>query len=90
MRFVLLREAGGLGDVVRTLPVARGLKRRYPGARVEYVALAGYEGLVKLSPDVDAVHAVSERERRGRDEKPDPAAHERLLEAQSGTSLACV
>ena len=88
MRFVLLREAGGLGDVVRTLPVARGLKRRYPDARVEYVALAGYEGLVKLSPDVDAVHAVSERERRGRDEKPDPAAHAYLQRFVTGEHAA--
>jgi len=87
VRFVLLREAGGLGDVVRTLPVARGLKERHPGARVEYVALAGYEGLVKLSPDVDAVHAVSERERRGRDERPDPARHAYLRRFGSDARL---
>ena len=88
MRFVLLREAGGLGDVVRTLPVARGLKERYPDARVEYVVLAGYEGLVRLSPDVDVVHAVSERERRGRDERPDPARHAYLQRFVTGEHAA--
>ncbi len=73
MRFILLREAGGIGDVVRTFSSARGLKERFPGARVEYVALAGYDALAELSPDIDRVHRVSERERRARDEPPDPA-----------------
>ncbi|MHC5054683.1 MAG: glycosyltransferase family 9 protein [Planctomycetota bacterium] len=75
MRHLILREAGGMGDVLRTFPVARALKTREPEARVEYVCLAGYEGLVKLSGSVDAVHVVSERERRGRDKRPDPARH---------------
>jgi len=80
MRHLILREAGGMGDVVRTFPVLQALKRRAldgrdPGHRVEYVCLSGYEGLVALSGRADAVHAVSERERRGRDERPDPSRH---------------
>ena len=70
--FVILREAGGIGDVVRTFPVARGLKKLHPGSRVDYVCLAGYEGLVRLSPDVDRVFTVTEGERRPRDATPDP------------------
>jgi len=75
VRFVILREAGGLGDVVRTFPVARGIKARFPGARVDYVCLAGYERLVALSQDVDSCVAVGLGARRKRDEKPDPARH---------------
>ncbi len=75
MRHLILREAGGMGDVIRTFPVARALKDRDPAARVEYVCLAGYERLVWLFGCVDAVHVVTERERRGRDERPDPARH---------------
>jgi len=80
MRHLILREAGGMGDVVRTFPVLQALKRRAldgrdPGNRVEYVCLSGYEGLIALSGRADAVHTVSERERRGRDEPPDPSRH---------------
>jgi len=73
MTYVLLREAGGIGDVVRTFPAARGLKARDASARVGYVCLAGYEGLVRLCADVDELLAVSERARRARDERPEPA-----------------
>ncbi len=73
MRLVLLREAGGLGDVVRTFPVARGIRERFPGARVDYVCLAGYEQLVALSPDIGSCVSVSRDDRRSRDETPDPA-----------------
>lgn len=76
--FVLLRESGGLGDIVRTFPVARGLRLRGVGVRIEYVCLAGYEGLVRLCGDIDGVVAVSERDRRTRGEHPDPARHRYL------------
>jgi ADP-heptose:LPS heptosyltransferase len=90
MRHLILREAGGMGDVIRTFPVARALKERGPGARVECVCLAGYEGLVLLSGSVDAVHVVSERERRGRDEPPSPVRHAYLTRIgafEPGTNL---
>ncbi len=85
-RFVILREAGGIGDVVRTFPVARGLKEMHPGARVDYCCLAGYEGLVRLSPDVDRVFTVTERERRPRDATPDPARFPYLRRVLGTTS----
>ncbi len=80
MRHLILREAGGMGDVVRTFPVLqalndRALEGRDPASRVEYVCLAGYEDLVRLSGCVDAVHIVTERARRRRDEPPTPARH---------------
>jgi len=75
MRHLILREAGGMGDVVRTFPVLEALQGSDPGGRVEYVCLNGYEGLVALSGLADAVHHVAERERRGRDETPSPSRH---------------
>jgi ADP-heptose:LPS heptosyltransferase len=75
MRHLILREAGGMGDVVRAFPVLRALKRRDPGARVEFMCLAGYEDLVRLSGCVDVVYTVAEDERRARGESPSPSRH---------------
>ena len=72
-RVRLLREAGGLGDVLRTFPVAAGIKREYEGGKVWYYTLPEYCELAAHCPDVDVVQPVGWDERRPRDAKPDPA-----------------
>ncbi|MFH0911122.1 MAG: glycosyltransferase family 9 protein [Planctomycetota bacterium] len=74
MKIAVLREAGGLGDVVATEPAVRGLKEQYPGAEIWYACLPEYGELVAgwpMPPDVYL--AVERRERRDRDAAPDGA-----------------
>ena len=73
MRVRLLREAGGLGDVVRCLGVARSIRKAAPGAEVWFFVLSGYAGIARMAPDVARVIEVSSSLRRKRDELPDPA-----------------
>lgn len=90
MRIRLLREAGGLGDVVRCLGVARAvkkaLKRRGEPCELWFYTLHGYVPLAELAPDVDRVVGLSRLERRGRDELPDPRRHAYL---RSGRPFDC-
>lgn len=79
MRVRLLREAGGLGDVVRCLGVARAVKKALKGrgepCDLWFYTLHAYVPLAELAPDVDRVVGLSRLERRGRDELPDPRRH---------------
>lgn len=70
----VLREAGGLGDVVMSLVVARALKEKWPDLPLFFFCLRDYQGLVMLSPDVDYFVPVSGKERRPRDTKHDAKA----------------
>jgi ADP-heptose:LPS heptosyltransferase len=73
LRVRLLREAGGLGDVIRCLAVARGFREQYgPRTEIAFYALAGFEEVVRLCPDVDRIAAIRLSERRDRDAFPDP------------------
>jgi len=54
-RRILLIKPSSLGDVVDALPVAAGLRERYPKAHVAWLAKPEYAGLVACSPDVDEV-----------------------------------
>jgi len=67
IRVQLLREAGGLGDVVRCTTVARGFKEKYPGCEVWFFVLRGYEEICAACPHIDHVVSVDLAERRGRD-----------------------
>lgn len=72
MKIALLREAGGLGDMVMTEPVVRGLRALHPGAEIVYVGLRDYAELVEIfdaRPDVYL--PIERRERRDRDAAPD-------------------
>jgi len=64
-RVLILREAGGLGDIIMGLPVARHYKSQ--GYQVEYLCLSGYAALVKLSGWVDRIYRINRPQRRGRD-----------------------
>ncbi|MHC4251049.1 MAG: glycosyltransferase family 9 protein, partial [Planctomycetota bacterium] len=78
MRIRLLREAGGLGDVVRCLGVARSIRKCTHDAELWFYTLAGYGSWARLCPDVAKVVEVGMSARRRRDELPDPAKREYL------------
>jgi len=42
MNVRILREAGGIGDILCTLPVARAVKENWPDAKVYYFGLRDY------------------------------------------------
>lgn len=78
MRIRLLREAGGMGDVVRCLGVARSIKHVEPSAEIGFYTLPGYRPLVDLCPDISFTKVVQFGERRARDSQPNPAVHRYL------------
>ena len=75
MNVRILREAGGLGDVLCTLPVARAVKEKWPEAKVYYFGLEDYRDVAEHSPDVDVFIPVTMEERRDRDTEPDPKVY---------------
>ena len=80
MKVRILREAGGLGDVLCTLPVARAVKERWPDCTLSYYCLPDYEGVIDHCPDVDEFVGVPMDGRRPRDVEPDPARFPYLAE----------
>lgn len=93
MRISLLREAGGLGDVVMTEPVVRGLREKFPQAEIWYAGLPEYRETVELfAARPEAYFAVRRHERRDRDAEPDAARWPYLgplLDADLTVSLFC-
>jgi len=69
----ILREAGGLGDVICTLPVARAAKEKWPGVKVYYFCIEDYRDVIEHCPDVDVFVPAPVGGRRPRDHEPDPA-----------------
>jgi len=65
MNIRVVREAGGIGDIVRIIPVLRGLREKYPAARLWVFAPAAYRAL--LSGWYDEYVATPHRGRRNRD-----------------------
>lgn len=59
-RFLILRLSA-IGDVVMTTPVARELKRRYPGCLVVAGVEEKSEAIVRMNPYVDEVFRVNIR-----------------------------
>ena len=78
MRVRVLREAGGVGDVVCALGACTAIKRALPQATVGFYTLEQYVDLARRCPDVDVVVAVPSGERRDRDDTPDPRRHRYL------------
>jgi len=75
MNVRILREAGGLGDVICTLPVARAVKEKSPEAKVYYFCLEDYRDVIEHCPDVDMFVPVDMEGRRPRDQEPDAKTH---------------
>jgi len=73
LRIALLREAGGIGDVIRCFPVVAGLRKKYPEAEIHAFVLSGYQDLWKhCEPKPDAIIPVAGASRRSRDWFPSP------------------
>jgi heptosyltransferase I len=53
-RFLIIKMSA-LGDIILSLNVARYLKQKVPGCRVEWVVEGGFQELVRSSPYVDEV-----------------------------------
>ncbi len=66
MRIAVLREAGGLGDVVSTLGAVRGLLEAHPSASIDYYGLGHYLPLLAGLDRVRTVE-VTVQERAPRD-----------------------
>ncbi len=69
-RRILLIKLSAVGDVVHTFPVANGLRRRYPAARIDWVVKPAIAELVCHHPAIDNVvlyadHAASHPWRSG-------------------------
>lgn len=52
---ILLIKPSSLGDVVHALPVAHGLRRRYPRARIDWLVARPFAPLLEDHPDIDRV-----------------------------------
>ena len=78
MKIRLLREAGGIGDVIRCLGVVSAVKRALPDVETWFYVLGGYTPIAKMCPDVDRVVGVGTKERRPRDATPNPRKHKYL------------
>jgi lipopolysaccharide heptosyltransferase I len=53
-RHIALLKPSALGDIVHSLPVLTGLRRRYPRARITWIVNRAYEPLLRGHPDLDA------------------------------------
>jgi len=54
-RRILLIKPSSLGDLVHALPVLHGLRRRYPQARIDWLAGTSFAPLIEGHPDLDEV-----------------------------------
>ena len=48
-----IRRMSGMGDVVMTFPIARLLKKKFPGTEVNLTTAWAYKHLVDANPDID-------------------------------------
>lgn len=62
---LLVVRLGAVGDVVRTLPAVRLLRRSWPAARIAWAVEPGAAPLVTGHPDVDEVHVLERRALEG-------------------------
>ena len=71
----LLREAGGLGDVVRTFSVAQGLKKLYYPCHITMVCLRQYWSVYNHCNAIDGFVLIDKPERRPRFGPCDPGKY---------------
>lgn len=64
MKIAVLREAGGLGDIICTEPVVRGLYKKYPDAEIWYACLPEYKSVVEMWGKRPCVYYQVERNKR--------------------------
>ncbi|MGL4423689.1 MAG: glycosyltransferase family 9 protein [Gemmataceae bacterium] len=54
MRIAIIKPSA-LGDIVHALPLAAGLRRRFPHAHMSWVVNRGFAELLRDQPDIDAI-----------------------------------
>lgn len=74
----VIRESGGLGDMLRLFPVFDGLRAKYPNARLDFWGLHEYRDLVAHCPSVNRYIECPRQHRRPRDAKLDPKLYRYL------------
>ncbi len=52
---ILLIKPSSLGDIIHALPVLRGLRNRYPDARIDWLVNTGFADLLRGHPDITNV-----------------------------------
>lgn len=52
---LLVRRGAGLGDIIVTTPVARGLKEKYKNITLTYYCAEKYKDLLEGNPDIDKI-----------------------------------
>jgi len=62
VRKVLLIRMSELGDIILTTPVIRGLKTRFPGARIDYLTKVQFKEVLSLHPLVRKVIGFDSKE----------------------------
>lgn len=61
---ILLIKPSSLGDIVHALPVLRGLRVRYPSARIDWLIASPFAALIQGHPDLNHV-IIFDRKRFG-------------------------
>ena len=56
---LIVRTGGGLGDIVVTTPVARGLREKFPDKKIYYHCHEKYKDILEGNPDLDGI--ITER-----------------------------
>ncbi|OGJ15878.1 hypothetical protein A3K73_01800 [Candidatus Pacearchaeota archaeon RBG_13_36_9] len=55
---ILIIKLGAKGDIVRTLPIALALKKKYPDSKISWLAKNSNKELIENSPYVDSVFVL--------------------------------
>ncbi len=58
MKKLLIIKLGALGDVVRTLPIAKALKKKYPDSEISWITKKESLPIVKACKEVDRAHSL--------------------------------
>ena len=72
MRIRVLREAGGIGDIVRAMVAVRGLREKYPAAEIWGYFAAPFVPLCERAGGCDRIIPMPTARRRPRGAAPDP------------------
>jgi len=86
MRIRILREAGGIGDVVRCSVVSRALRAQYPGAEVWAYIAEPFVDLWRRAAPGDRIIPVALAERRPRHAAPDAVRYPYLARVPAGVA----
>ena len=87
MNIRVLREAGGIGDVVRVIPAIQGLREAYPHAHIDAFLPHYYAPLVERAGVAHRIIKTTMQQRRSRLSAPDESKHPYLKTDRSPYDL---